>query len=77
LTSNFAISEESLVLFDPQSWDMGQIIFLPSEGRHAVDFSNRKNPTVSVGSEPAILGTRGQHANRSRFAVGKIFVINQ
>jgi hypothetical protein len=35
---------------------------------HAVDF---KNPTASVGCEPAILGTRGQHANpidhRSRF----------
>jgi hypothetical protein len=45
----------------PQSWDMGQII--PSEGRHAVDFSSRKNPTASVGSEPAILGTKGQHAN--------------
>jgi hypothetical protein len=30
---------------------------------HAVDFTSRKNPTVSVGSEPAILGTRGQHAN--------------
>jgi hypothetical protein len=44
-----------------QSWDMGQIILFhfPSEGRHAVDF----NPTASVGSEPAILGTKGQHAN--------------
>jgi hypothetical protein len=30
---------------------------------HAVNFSSRKNPTASVGSEPAILGTRGQHAN--------------
>jgi hypothetical protein len=29
----------------------------------AVDFSSRKNPTASVGSEPAILGTRGQHEN--------------
>jgi hypothetical protein len=29
----------------------------------AVDFSTMKNPTASVGSEPAILGTRGQHAN--------------
>jgi hypothetical protein len=38
----------------PQSWDMGQIILLPLR---------RKNPTASVGSEPAILGTRGQHAN--------------
>jgi hypothetical protein len=33
------------------------------EGRHSVDFFSRKNPTASVGSEPAILGTRGQHAN--------------
>jgi hypothetical protein len=30
---------------------------------HAVDFSSRKIPTASVGSEPAILGIRGQHAN--------------
>jgi hypothetical protein len=29
----------------------------------AVDFSITKNPTPSVGSEPAILGSRGQHAN--------------
>jgi hypothetical protein len=29
----------------------------------AVDFSIMKNPTASVGSEPAILGSRGQHAN--------------
>jgi hypothetical protein len=29
----------------------------------AVDFSITKNPTASVGSEPAILGSRGQHAN--------------
>jgi hypothetical protein len=28
-----------------------------------VDFSITKNPTASVGSEPAILGSRGQHAN--------------
>jgi hypothetical protein len=28
-----------------------------------VDFSNRKNSTASVGSEPAILGTRGRHVN--------------
>jgi hypothetical protein len=35
----------------------------PSEGRHAVNFSSRKNPTALAGSEPAILGTRGQHAN--------------
>jgi hypothetical protein len=28
-----------------------------------VDFSIMKNPTASVGSEPAILGSRGQQAN--------------
>jgi hypothetical protein len=28
-----------------------------------VDFSIMKNPTASVGSEPAISGSRGQHAN--------------
>jgi hypothetical protein len=43
------------------TWD--RLFYFPSEGRHAVDFSNRKNPTASVGSEPAILGTRGQHDN--------------
>jgi hypothetical protein len=29
-----------------------------------VDFFNRKNPMASVGSEPAILGPRGQHVDR-------------
>jgi hypothetical protein len=43
------------------TWD--KLFYFPSEGRHAVDFSNRKNPTASVGSEPAILGFRDQHAN--------------
>jgi hypothetical protein len=33
------------------------------EGLRAVDFSIMKNPTASVGSEPTILGTRGQHAH--------------
>jgi hypothetical protein len=33
------------------------------EGLRAVNFSIMKNPTASVGSEPAILGSRGQHAN--------------
>jgi hypothetical protein len=33
---------------------------------HAVDFSSRKNPTASVESEPAILGTRGQRAKDSK-----------
>jgi hypothetical protein len=43
------------------TWD--RLFYFPSEGRHAVDFYGRKNQTASVGSEPAILGTRGQHAN--------------
>jgi hypothetical protein len=42
----------------PQSWDMGQMFYFPSEGRHAEDFFNWKNPMALVGSEPAILGTR-------------------
>jgi hypothetical protein len=43
---------------------MGQIILLPlSKEGMLVNFSSRKNPTASVGSEPAILGTRSQHAN--------------
>ena len=46
-----------------QSWDMGQILLLPSRGRHAEDFYARKNPTASAGFEPANLGARGQHAN--------------
>jgi hypothetical protein len=48
----------------PQSWDMGQMYYFPSEGRHAEDFFNRKNPTASVGSEPAILGTRVPRVNQ-------------
>jgi hypothetical protein len=39
------------------------LLYFPSEGRHAEDFYARKNPTASAGFEPAILGTRGQHAN--------------
>jgi hypothetical protein len=34
------------------TWD--RLFYFPSEGRHAVDFSSPKNPTASVGSEPAI-----------------------
>jgi hypothetical protein len=40
------------------------LLYFPPEGRHAVDFLRpKKNPTASAGFEPAILGTRGQHAN--------------
>ena len=45
-----------------QICDMGQTALLPSEGRRAEDFFALKNPTASVGFEPANLGTKGQHA---------------
>jgi hypothetical protein len=51
----------SLTCPNAGTWD--RFFYFPSEGRHAVDFSSLKNPTASVGSEPAILSTRGQHAN--------------
>ena len=41
---------------------MGQTALLPPEGRRAEDFFVLKNPTASVGFEPANLGTKGQHA---------------
>jgi hypothetical protein len=56
----------------PQSWDMGQMLYFPSEGRHAEDFFNWKNPKTSVGNEPAILGTRGQQANHWTTEAAKI-----
>jgi hypothetical protein len=44
-------SKRAGFFYMPQSWDMGQIILLPLRRK------------ASVGSEPAILGTKGQHAN--------------
>jgi hypothetical protein len=61
---NFAISEESWLLLHAPKLEHGTDFSPPSESRHAVDFSSRKNLTASFGSEPAILGTRGQHANQ-------------
>ena len=37
-------------------------LYFPSEGRRTEDFFALKNPTASVGFEPAKLGTKGQHA---------------
>ena len=37
-------------------------LYFPSEGRRAEDFFALKNPTASAASEPANLGTKGQHA---------------
>ena len=42
------------------TWDK-RLYFL-SEGRRAEDFFALKNPTASVGFEPANLGTKSQHA---------------
>ena len=41
-------------------WD--KRLYFPSGGRHAEDFFALKNSTASAGSEPANLGTKGQHA---------------
>ena len=42
------------------TWD--RRFYFPSEGRRAEHFFALKNPTASVGFEPANLGTKGQHA---------------
>jgi hypothetical protein len=55
------------------TWD--RLFYFPSEGRHVVDCSSRKNPTASVRSEPAILGTKGQHANHQTTEAA--FLLNQ
>jgi hypothetical protein len=55
---------ENGIFYMPQSWDMGQIILLPLRRKACWGFFHIvKNPTVSVGIEPANSGTRGQHAN--------------
>ena len=43
-----------------RTWD--RRLYFPSEGRRAEDFFALKNPTASVGFEPANLGSKGQHA---------------
>jgi hypothetical protein len=42
---------------------MGQTALLPLRRKACCGFSHPKNPTASAGFKPAILGTRGQHAN--------------
>jgi hypothetical protein len=41
LASKFVIHERTRFFYMPQSWDMGQMFYFPSEGRHAEDFFNR------------------------------------
>ena len=64
---NFACGSDFHVnpgFFDmPRKSAPWETALLPPQGRHAVDFFRQKNPTASAGMEPAILGTRGQHAN--------------
>jgi hypothetical protein len=47
----------------PQSWDMGQIIWLPLRRKACWEFLHEKNTTASAGFEPANSGNRDQHAN--------------
>jgi hypothetical protein len=51
----------SLTCRKSATWD--RRLYFSSEGRHAVDIFDPKNPTASVGFEPANLDTRGQRAN--------------
>jgi len=36
----------------PHSWDMGQILYFPSGGRHAEDFYIRKIQRLRLGLDP-------------------------
>jgi hypothetical protein len=47
----------------PQICDMGQAASLPLRRKACCGFFRPKNPTAAARIEPAILGTRGQHAN--------------
>jgi hypothetical protein len=48
----------------PQSCDMGHTALLPLRRKAWCGTFRPKHPTASAGFETAILGTRGQHANR-------------
>jgi hypothetical protein len=56
--ANPQFSEELGSFTCPKAGTWDRLFYFPSEGKHAVDFFNRKNPTASVESEPAMLGTR-------------------
>jgi hypothetical protein len=60
--SKFVIYERTRFFYMPQSWDMEQTFYFPSEGRHAEDFFNRRlrsgaNPLSWV-PEASMLTTR-------------------
>jgi hypothetical protein len=54
---NFRRELSSFTCPKARTWD--RLFYFPSEGRHAADFSSRKNPTASVGSEPYCRSTAG------------------
>jgi hypothetical protein len=47
----------------PQSCDMRQTALLPLRKKACCGFFRPKNPMALAGIEPAILGTKGKHAN--------------
>jgi hypothetical protein len=47
----------------PQIYDLGQTALLPLRRKACCGIFRPKNPMAMAGFEPAILGTRGQHAN--------------
>jgi hypothetical protein len=47
----------------------------PKEGMLRIFSGSKKNPTASAGSEPAILVTRGQHANHQTTNAAKKCVL--
>jgi hypothetical protein len=59
LASKFVIHERTSFFYMPQSWDMGQILYFPSEGRYAEEFFIRSgaNPRSLV-PEASMLTTR-------------------
>jgi hypothetical protein len=53
---------------------MGPTALLPSEGRRAEDsFFALKNPTASVGFEPANLGAKGQTTEATCYTLAFVF----
>jgi hypothetical protein len=46
-----------------KSYDMGPTALLPPEGRHAADFVALKNPSPTVGFEPANVESNCKLAN--------------
>jgi hypothetical protein len=53
LLGNLEFTKFTRIFYMPQSWDMGQIILLPSEGRHTEDFPDaRKIQRLRPGLKP-------------------------